>query len=265
MRFVAFLLLLPFIAGAQAFPKQQLTAAQDSIVARYATRGAERFSYLSPQWQQQLNEGLAQDSTIGDLWQMKAMPLFKTRKYEAGLRYLDKAVRYDSSWLDYRGFIRCIFAKQYSAALEDLNHCKTRMPGGYVMDHPYDLYRALCYLQLNEFDKALALLEAVTSDDAAHDRSHHLRLLYLGVAQMETGAYAKAIAAFDLAIARFPQFSDAYFYKGKCLGLLGRTSEGLAEMRKGKTYFEKGYSINEDNSVYELYPYQVAWRWKSVR
>lgn len=265
MRWTVLLLLTPLFCGAQAFPGQRLSPAQDSIVARYLTRGAERFSYLSPQWQQQLDEGLAQDSTIGALWQMKAMPLFKTRKYETGMAFLDKAVRYDSSLLDYRAFIKTIFSKQYGAALQDWALCVQQTPGGYVMDHPYNFYRALCYLQLNEFRQALPLLEAVNASDSLHQRPHHLRLFYLGIARMETGDYTRALDAFNGAIARYSQFSDAYFYKGKCLALLGREAEGLEVMRRGKAFFEKKYTINEDNSFYEEYPYQITWRWDRVR
>ncbi|RYY88595.1 MAG: tetratricopeptide repeat protein [Chitinophagaceae bacterium] len=199
------------------------------------------------------------------LWQMKAMPLFKTRKYEAGMNCLDRAVRYDSSWLPYRAFIKTIFSKQYRSALQDLGLCRQRLGNDYVMDHPFDIYRALCYLQLNEFADALPLLQAQVADDDAHNRPHHLRLFYLGIAYLETGDIPHALKAFDRAIARYPQFSDAYFYKGKCLGLLGKQAEGLAIVRAGKTHFEKGYSINEDNSFYELYPYQVAWRWNAVK
>ncbi|RYY41457.1 MAG: hypothetical protein EOO08_01570 [Chitinophagaceae bacterium] len=78
-------------------------------------------------------------------------------------------------------------------------------------------------------------------------------------------AHDKALAAFDRAIARYAHFSDAYFYKGKCLGFMGRTEEGLEVMRAGKAFHAKGHTINEDNSFYEPYPYQVLWRWRAVR
>jgi tetratricopeptide (TPR) repeat protein len=199
------------------------------------------------------------------LWQMKAMPLFKTRKYEKAMALLDKAVFYDSAFLDYRAFMKCIFSKQYKEALEDFSICRKRTGNGYVMDHSYDVYSALCYLQLNEFEKARSLLEAQVAHDELHDRTHHFRLFYLGIACYELGLYQKAIDAFDRALKKFPQFSDAQFYKGKALGQLGRMEEGLAIIRAGKLNWEKGYSINEDNAIYELYPYQVAWRWRSVK
>lgn len=47
------------------------------------------------EWQAYLDKGLAIDSTITYFWQQKAMPYFKARKYEIGMEYLDKAVKYD--------------------------------------------------------------------------------------------------------------------------------------------------------------------------
>ncbi|RYZ00218.1 MAG: tetratricopeptide repeat protein [Chitinophagaceae bacterium] len=227
--------------------------------------GAWKYSYLTPEWAQHIDAGLRADSTIAYLWQQKAMPLFKMRKYELALPLLDQAVRYDPHWLDYRAFMKCIFTKQYRSALDDFAAARTAKGNASVMDHTYAFYEALCHLQLNEFAEALALLQAQVREHDAKGWTHHLDLYYLGIAYYETGRWAEALAAFDRAIAKYTQFSDAYFYKGKCLGQLGRNAEGLAVIRAGKAFYEKGYSINEDNAIYETYPYQVAWRWRSVR
>jgi hypothetical protein len=36
--------------------------------------------------------------------------------------------------------------------------------------------------------------------------------------------------------------------------------KGVELIKKAKKDFEEGYTINEDNSLYELYPYQVNWK-----
>jgi hypothetical protein len=68
----------------------------------------------SKEWQEEINKGLVKDSTITYLWQQKAMPLFKQAKYELGMTYLDKAVKFDrnNEWQEYRGFMKCIFSKR---------------------------------------------------------------------------------------------------------------------------------------------------------
>lgn len=79
-------------------------------------------------WQNCLDNGLAKDSTIAYLWQQKAMPYFKARKYEIGMPFLDKAVKYKAErWQPYRGFMKCIFSKSYKDAIEDLEDCKKKI------------------------------------------------------------------------------------------------------------------------------------------
>jgi hypothetical protein len=68
---------------------------QDSIIDKYLTNGAQKYSYNSPQWQLEIDKGLEVDSTIAYLWQQKAMPLFKQGKYEIGMEFVDKAVIYN--------------------------------------------------------------------------------------------------------------------------------------------------------------------------
>lgn len=85
---------------------------QQAIVDKYLGDSARQYSYYSKEWQKYIDMGLKEDSTIAYLWQQKAMPLFKQGKYELGMQYLDKAVFYDKdSYLDYRGFIKCVLPR----------------------------------------------------------------------------------------------------------------------------------------------------------
>lgn len=87
---------------------------QEKIIERYLKNGAWKHELYSMEWQEEIDKGLAQDSTIAYLWQQKAMPLFKQGKYEAGMEFIDKAVQYNPErWQDYRAFIKCIFALQH--------------------------------------------------------------------------------------------------------------------------------------------------------
>src|SRR5690606_27741640 len=90
----------------------------------------------------------------------KAMPYFKAKKYEIGMSLINKAVMYDPQrWQPYQAFIKCIFAKTYKEAIIDFQDCKKKWGNNYVMDHTFDFYIALSYLQLNEFRKAELLLK----------------------------------------------------------------------------------------------------------
>jgi len=215
------------------------------------------------EWQEEINKGLAQDSTIAYLWQQKAMPLFKQRKYEAGMEFIDKAVQYDPErWQDYRAFIKCIFAKTYREAIIDFEDYKEKYGNSYVMDHTYDFYIGLSYLQLNEFEKAEEVLEKdyeYQLEKYSEDWLHHLDLFYLGIAKYEQKKYLEAILFFDKALKIYPDFSEVQLYKADCLRRTGKYAEAMELQKLGEINGRKGNTINEDNVIYEIYPYQIRW------
>lgn len=237
---------------------------QDSLIEVYLKNGARKHPLYSSEWQAEIDKGLAVDSTIAYMWQQKAMPLFKQGKYELGMEYIDKAVKYDRQrWQDYRAFIKCIFAKTYREAIKDFEDCKQRYGNSYVMDHSYDFHIALSYLQLNEFEKAEKIFKLDHEKQLAENGEnwlHHLDLFYYGISKYELGKFDEAIELFDLALKKYPQFSDVQYYKAICLYKMGNIEEGKALMEVAKTNGKQGYTINEDNSIYERYPYQVRWK-----
>ena len=237
---------------------------QDAIIEEHLKNGAWNYSYNSKEWQVEIDKGLAKDSTIAYLWQQKAMPLFKQGKYEKGMAYMDKAVTYNrQSWQDYRAFIKCIFAKTYKAASIDFEDYKNRYGDGYVMDHTYNFHIALSYLQLNEFEKAENIFKKDYKKQlSAHGKDwlHPVDLFYYGISKYEQGKYEEAIELFDLALEIHHQFSDVQYYKALCLLKLEVFNEAQELMEIAKINGKQGFSFNEDNAIYERYPYQVRWK-----
>lgn len=239
---------------------------QDVIVLEYLTNCAEHYNYnyKMAEWQNCLDEGLKKDSTIAILWQEKAMPYFKARKYEIGMQFLDKAVQYDTQeWQPYRAFIKCIFVKSYKDAIIDFQDCITKYGNGYRMDHTYSFYIGLCYLQLNEYEKAEKIFKEYNDDlfKNRHGLEHPTALFYYGIAKYELKKWDEAIVLFDKALKIYPNFSDAKYYKAICLARLGTKEEDIkALFTSAKQDAKLGYTINEDNTVYETYPYQVRWK-----
>jgi tetratricopeptide (TPR) repeat protein len=208
-----------------------------------------------------LDSALAIVPTDAQIWQQKAMPLFKQKKYEIGMPFLDSAVKYDKQkyWLPYRAFIKCIFQKSYRAAIKDFNLAQKQNGNSYVMDHSYEFYKGLCYLQLNQFDSAEYLIDKVIKEEIkTRNEAHHLHWLYLGIVQFERENYTKAIESFDSGLKLYPQFSDIQFYKAMCLRKPHQINEGLNLLLSAKENLKKGYTINEDNAIYEAYPYQIS-------
>lgn len=227
-------------------------------------RRAFRMETHCPERQLTLDSILAIDPRNAYAWQQKAMPLFKRKKYELGMTFLDSAVKYDKGyhWLEYRGFIKTIFQKSYRAALADLAEAEKLNPGGVVMDHSYDFHRGLCLLQLNRFDSAHYFISR--SVEAGHRRigeGHFLEYFYMGIICMELGNYKDAETAFDLALKGYSHFSDVKFHKARCLRKTGRQAEARALLVEARADLKLGYTISEDNVIYEEYPYQIRLSW----
>lgn len=261
---IFFLLFAACNSPAQDLPESKAPIqSRDSIISEHLQHGAWKHSYYSREWQTEIDKGLAKDSTIAYLWQQKGMPYIKQGKYELAMRYIDKAVQYDpAKYLDYRAFLKCIFGRRYTEAIADFEACKARFGQGYVQDHAYDFYIALCRIQLNEFVVARDLLQGEIDRIEAQngpDWVHHLDVFYLGICHYEMGDYEAAVRTFDRALALYPKFSDVQYYKALSLQRLGDKAAAQELYKAAKANGEAGYTINEDNAIYERYPYQVRW------
>ncbi len=243
---------------------QKYTAEQEQIIEEYSKQCANRhfYTFEMNEYQECLDRGLEKDSTISYLWQQKAMAYFKARKYEAGMPFLDKAVKYNKrKYLAYRGFIKCIFSKQYKDAILDFEEAIVMEGNSYEMDHTYKFHIALSYLQLNEFEKA----EKIFSEDIQEQISkfkdaHFLDLFYYGITKYELGKWEEAIEQFDKSLETYPTFAEVLLYKGICLARLERHEEAEALVKLARVEGEKGNTFNEDNAIYEMYPYQFQWK-----
>ena len=236
---------------------------QQEIIAEYLNNCALKYPLYSQERQRCLDAGLENDPSIAYLWQQKAMPLFKQGKYEVGMEYIDKAVEINPErWQPYRAFIKCIFAKTYKAAIIDFRDLLEKYGNDYVMDHSFKFHIALSYLQLNEFEKA----ETIFAEDLkeqekqwGEDGQHHLDLFYYGISKYEQGKWEDAIRVFEKALTIYPKFAEVQYYKAVCLIKLNRQDEAVELMKLAEKNAWAGNTINEDNVIYERYPYQVRW------
>ncbi|QAA81607.1 tetratricopeptide repeat protein [Aequorivita sp. H23M31] len=274
MRFYLFSILLFLLSSCAQSEKseeflqpafQKYTEEQERIIEEYSKQCANRHFYTFEMngYQECLDRGLEKDSTISYLWQQKAMPYFKARKYEVGMPFLDKAVKYNRrKYLAYRGFIKCIFSKRYVEAIEDFEAAIEMDGNSYEMDHTYKFYIALSYLQLNEFEKAEKLFAEDIRDQESkfEDGAHFLDLFYYGITKYELGKWEEAVEQFDKALETYPTFAEVLLYKGICLARLDREEEAEAAVRLAKEEGDKGNTFNEDNAIYEMYPYQFKWK-----
>ncbi len=257
MRFVL------FVTCFVAFSASNAQTKQDKIVEAYLFNGAYKHHYLTQAWEEWINKGLQQDSTIAMLWENKALPYWKIRKYETAVAFYNNAVLYDRKrYLARRGYLKCVFQKDYKSAITDFEDAQREFGYNYESDHSYAFYIALCYLQLNEFKTAEQILQ--TDLDSIKNKQgeswiHYLDWFYMGIIKYELKQYNEAIVCFDKALSEYNKFSDAQYYKGLCLLEKGNISEAEKIMQVAKQNAELGFTFNEGDSPYEKYPYQVNW------
>ena len=265
IKFILFVPFLPYIqCKAQNIDYQDNITRQETIIKEHVYDCADKINYvvMMKEYQECLDAGLKKDSTIAYLWQQKAMPYFKVQKYTVGMPLVDKAVQYDEKrWLDYRAFIKCIFAKTYKEAIVDFEDCIIKFGNQYVQDHTYAFYIGISYLQLNEFEKAETIFKTDIEEQIKKiGEAHYLDLFYYGISKYEQQKWEEAVIEFDKALKQYPNFSDVQFYKAICLARLGKKEESSLLLIKAKKDATAGYSINEDNAVYEKYPYQIKFK-----
>jgi len=267
MKIFALITFCLFATGCKGQDKDIVTNnRQDAIIGKYLNNGAWNHHYLTKEWDEWVNKGIQEDSTIAYLWQQKALPFWKQKKYQLAIMYYNKAVDLDrQQWLSRLAFLKCIFAKDYNGALVDLIAYKKEYGSTYEQDHTLEFYMGICYLQLNQFDNALKILkENVETQENEYGVSwvHFLDRYYLAMAYYEQNNYTMTISELDKVLKEYPNFSDAQYYKSICLNYLGEKEKAKILIIEGKSNFENGNTFNEDSNIYENYPYQLTWQWE---
>lgn len=249
------------ITPSYAQQKDRLSVADSMRVARYedSAWASPLFSTRRQRW---LDSALAITPTRGFYWQQKAMPLYKQKKYELGAPYLDSAVKYDKDgrYLEYRGFMRATFSRNYQLALKDFYQARARYGNAGVMDHPYNFWIGVCHLQLEQLDSAKHYFRWCIDrkrKNGGDKAAHYLHWFYLGVTHYSMGNYDSAIYSLDRSLDQYPKFSDAKYYKALALEQKGDKKKAYALLQQAQADLREGYTMNEDNVFYETYPYQL--------
>jgi len=259
------LILLPIITYLQPQISYTQVAAhytsEDSLKAKTCFKNSWKYPLNSSAHQRCLDSALQIMPTYAYYWQQKSMPLYKANKYEAGRRFLDSAVKYDQGrWLEYRAFMKCIYERNYHAALQDFYTARAVYGNIPVMDHPYNFYIGLCHLQLNDLDSCEYYLNNCIAAEvkATNEKGvHYLHYFYLGILNMSKDNYKAALDCFDKSLTVYSSFSDALYYKANCLYQLHNIPEALTAMEAANSNFNQGYTINEDNALHQDYPFQL--------
>lgn len=235
---------------------------RDSLTEKYLDHLVEKVSYNTPQWQWYCDSVIAICPNIAEAYQLKAIPFIKYGDYAKAFPLEDKAVELaPKEFTSYRGFLKCIFTKDYDSAIIDFQNAQQLVPNSYEMDHTYFFYEGLCYLESGRYLKAEENFKKdiliQTGGDTSKD-VHYNSFFYLGVLYYEMKNYQLAKQNLLKCIAIYKQHPDANYYLAM---VFMQTKNFLFEKKYleiSQQAFKEGYKLNEDNIFYVNYPNQVT-------
>lgn len=235
---------------------------QDSLVTRYIENGAHTYSYNDPRWTRCCDSLLAICPNVAYAYEQKAVPLIKDGKYAEAFALEDRAAALDPlKWLAYRGFLKCIFTKDYEGAITDFQQAARLKPGSREMDHTYPFFEGLCNLELGNYQRA----EVNFKEDIRQQKGpggqqavHFNTLFYTGVLYLEMKSYAQAQAYLAQCLKAYPQHPEANYYLGLAHQAQGNKALAQRCFLAAQKALASGYRLNEDNSYYANYPRQVT-------
>ena len=251
------LLFLWTLTSSGAFAQYNCTIYKDSSYARACRvyNAVDSFYQGSPQCQYYLDSAIAICPGFAPAWHEKSVPYLKRGDFITWKRLLDKAVELDElQFLQYRGWCRFKFLRDYEGALVDLKRYDT-LTGfrhNYSNDGNYELHivMALCERELGHLQEAWRYFAMGIDSVRAQGGEAALGLydyLHLGVTKMKAGDYPGAIAALRQENNKYDKFADTWYYLG-CI-YLATGNGGLA-----RQYLEQAKALISDHSgKYHLY------------
>jgi len=169
--FNAYLLLL-FIISIVSVSCQQPTALykraftkveKEKLVDQMTNNLIRKFGQGSVAEIMVLREALQMQPRNADLWREIGVPYGKRGMAMEFYENYGKAAKYDPlNWQGWRGYMYLYFYRDYERAIADFDSLDKLTPN--FVDYPQStsihFMRAICYLQLGEYDKALSFWDA---------------------------------------------------------------------------------------------------------
>ncbi|MEO9071165.1 MAG: tetratricopeptide repeat protein [Ginsengibacter sp.] len=235
---------------------------RDSLIDKYLNNLVERVWYNTPQWQSVCDSVIAICPNIANAYELKAIPFIKYGDYAKAFPLEDKAVELaPKEYTAYRGFLKCIFTKDYEGAIIDFQKAQQLVPNSYEMDHTYFFYEGLCYLELGNYQKSEKNLKKDIFIQTVGDTTktiHFNSFFYMGVLYYKMKNYKLAKEYLLKCISIYNEHPEANYY----LAMIFKKKKDFPLEKKyleiSKKAFEGGYELNEDNIFYVNFPYQVT-------
>ena len=235
-------------------------AVQDSLFELYSKK-ARNFGWNEPGWDQTYDSLIAICPNIAEAYQEKGLPHVANGNLQKAFEYNDKAVELDPlRWTAYRGYLHCIYAKNYEKAIVDFESALKFTPYGFVQDHSFPFYLALSYMEMGVYDKAESyFLKDIATQKRGEGQNdiHFNTLAYFGILYYLMNDFDKAEIYLKDCLQLYDLHPIANFYMAKTFQATGNKQQDHY-FEKAKQSLQEGYRLNEPNSQFVSYPRQIT-------
>ena len=224
--------------------------------------GTQKSYYNDSKWELYCDSLIEICPNIAIAYQQKALPYIKNGDYATAFPLENKAVELDAqNYTAYRGFLKCIFTKDYEGAIVDFKRAQHLNPNGFKMDHTYFFYEGLCNLELKNYEEAKENFKRdtlVQQSATPGENLHFNTLLYIGILYYEMKDNYNAKKYLLRCLKQYKELPEGNYY----LALLYKNENNSEDYHKylqiAKRALNTGYSMNEDNTYYAYYPHQIT-------
>ncbi|MEZ2416208.1 tetratricopeptide repeat protein [Muriicola sp. E247] len=177
-----------------------------------------------------------QHPNYSDAFFERSVPFNKRGEYAIGFKYLDKAIEIEpEKHLDYRGYMKLRFLRDYQGALMDFDRLDNLTPD--IVDAPWgediDFLRGESYYGLKDYAKAIECFQRSVNNQGV-DWADVQTFVYDGLCNYELANYKEAISSYEEALKQYEQTCEAYFGLGKTYLQLGDSLTASAYLKKAK-------------------------------
>jgi tetratricopeptide (TPR) repeat protein len=234
-------------------------AVQDSLFDLYSAR-AHKYSFLDDAWDMTYDSLLAICPNIAEAYQEKGHPYIANGDYQKAFEYINQAVALDPvRWTAYRGYLNCIYTRNYEKAVADFLEAARLAPTGYIQDHTYAFFIAISYMELGEYEKAEQyFLKDIGQQKGGGGRNdiHFNSLLYFGMLYYLMNEFDRAEVHLRDCLQLYEQHPMANYYMALILKVTGNSQKDIY-FDKAKQYILEGYKMNEPYT-YVGFPRQIT-------